>query len=345
VRHGYAFSADQPRENQMLGHHCILALRFNLVVPGPRVIARWQPLARARNFVTSKTSAAANWIVRCVILHHTDRNESFRLQMLIAHLSDPHLCPPGHLYQKTVNSNEMFVAAIRQLAKLEPPPDLVLLTGDIVDTGTEAEYAVAAEMIAQIPQPVLVIPGNHDDRERFRVCFGHNAYIASAGPLHFAVGDQGPLRILGLDITVPGAHHGDMDAAACLWLRERLAEEPDRPTIIIMHQPPFDSGIPFIDKYCCRHGTRIAEIVAGYPAIERILCGHIHRFMQLRFGGTMLVTAPSTTTAIALRLQENAEPASFLEPPAMLLHHWRPQLGLITHLVPIGSFLGPLAFF
>jgi len=67
--------------------------------------------------------------------------------------------------------------------------------------------------------------------------------------------------------------------------------------------------------------------------------------MQLRFGGTMLVTAPSTTTAIALRLQDGAKPASFIEPPAMLLHHWRPHLGLITHLVPIGSFQGPLPFF
>jgi 3',5'-cyclic AMP phosphodiesterase CpdA len=239
----------------------------------------------------------------------------------------------------------MFLAAIRHLAKLEPQPDLVLLTGDIVDMGTEAEYALAAEMIALIPQPVLLIPGNHDDRERFRVCFGNKADIASAGPLHFAAGDMGFLRILGLDITVPRAHHGDMDEAACLWLEQRLMEEPERPTIIMMHQPPFDSGIGFIDTYCCRQGARLAEIVARYPAVERILCGHIHRFMQLRFGGTMLVTASSTTTAIALRLQENAEPASFLEPPAMLLHHWRPQGGLITHLVPIGSFAGPLAFF
>ncbi len=58
-----------------------------------------------------------------------------------------------------------------------------------------------------------------------------------------------------------------------------------------------------------------------------------------------LRAAPSTTTAIALRLQDKAKSASFLEPPAMLLHHWRSQHGLITHLVPIGSFQGPLAFF
>lgn len=265
--------------------------------------------------------------------------------MLIAHLSDPHLQPHGQLYQGLVDSNAMFLSAIQHLAALTPQPDLVLLTGDVVDNGTPAEYAVAAEMLALIPQPVLVIPGNHDQRDAFRDCFGHHAYLARSGPLHLAVGGQGAVRILGLDVTVPGAHHGDMDDAACLWLEQRLAEEPGRPTIIMMHQPPFDSGIPFIDAYCCRRGARMAAIVSRHPAVERILCGHVHRFMQLRFGGTMLVIAPSTTTAIALRLQDGAEPASFVEPPAMLLHHWRPPAGLITHLVPIGSFRGPLPFF
>jgi 3',5'-cyclic AMP phosphodiesterase CpdA len=162
--------------------------------------------------------------------------------MLIAHLSDPHLRPSGHRYHNIVDSNAMFLDAIQHLASLDPRPDVVILSGDLVDTGTEAEYALAAEMLALIPQPVLMIPGNHDDRERFRAYFRHNAYMASAGPLHFAIGDRGAVRILGLDITVPGAHHGDMDDAACLWLEERLAEAPDRPTVIMMHPTPIAAG-------------------------------------------------------------------------------------------------------
>jgi hypothetical protein len=66
--------------------------------------------------------------------------------------------------------------------------------------------------------------------------------------------------------------------------------------------------------------------------------------MQLRFAGTVLCTAPSTTTAIALRLKADAKPASFIEPPACLLHHWRPEVGLVTHFSPIGSFSGPYPF-
>ncbi len=265
--------------------------------------------------------------------------------MLIAQISDPHLRGRGQLYQDLVDSNAMFLEALRHLERLDRQPDLVLLSGDVVDTVGGSEYAVAAEMLARVRPPLLVIPGNHDEREAFRACFAQHAYLPASGPLHFANGDHGAVRVLGLDVTVPDAHHGNLDDVACRWLEERLAEEPSRPTIIMMHQPPFDSGIPFIDAYHCRRGERLAAIVSRFPAVERILCGHVHRFMQLRFGGTMLVTAPSTTTAIALRLGEGAEPASFVEPPAMLLHHWRPRAGVVTHHVPIGTFRGPLPFF
>jgi len=61
----------------------------------------------------------------------------------------------------------MFLAAIQHLASLDPQPNLIILSGDFVDTGIEAEYALAAEMLASIPQTILMIPGNHDDRERF----------------------------------------------------------------------------------------------------------------------------------------------------------------------------------
>ena len=53
----------------------------------------------------------------------------------------------------------MFEAAIRHLNGMRPRPDLVILSGDVVDEGTPAEYAVAREMLAAIEQPLLVIPG------------------------------------------------------------------------------------------------------------------------------------------------------------------------------------------
>lgn len=264
--------------------------------------------------------------------------------MLIAHLSDLHVRPKGVLYQGLVDSNAMFEAAIAHLNNLSPRPDVIIMSGDLVDEASIDEYRHARELLSAIREPLLMIPGNHDARDAMRQSFPDHEYLPASGPLHFVANAYGPVRIIGFDITVPGLHHGDMDDAAVAWLDAALAREPQRPTIIMMHQHPLDSGIPYIDKYNCRRGERLAEIVSRYPAVERVLCGHIHRHMQVRFGGSMLCTAPSTTTAIALRLDPDAAPASHVEPPAMLLHHWTESTGLITHFVPIGDFRGPLPF-
>ena len=264
--------------------------------------------------------------------------------MLIAQLSDPHVRPEGELYQGVVDSNAMFAAAIAHVNALDPRPDLVLLSGDLVDHGHDGEYAMLAKLLAALKVPALAIPGNHDEREAFRRAFAGRPWLPGAGPISYVADDLGAVRIVALDVTLPGLHHGTVSEAGAAWLDRVLTEEPRRPAIVMMHQPPFDTAIPYLDLYSCRDGERLAAVVARHPQVERIVCGHVHRFMQTRFGGTMLCTAPSTTTAIALRLKSDAKPASHLEPPALLLHHWQPGAGLITHYVPIGVFPGPYPF-
>ncbi|MDI1284456.1 MAG: phosphodiesterase [Reyranella sp.] len=264
--------------------------------------------------------------------------------MQIVQLSDPHVRPEGVLYHGVVDSNAMFAAAIAHVNALDSAPDLVLLTGDLVDEGSPEEYAMLRRLLAPLAVPVLAIPGNHDNRDAFRKAFHDHGYVPPAGPINYVADDFGPVRIVALDVTVPGQHHGAVSANGAQWLDDELAAEPGRPTLLMMHQPPFDTGVPYLDLYHCRDGARLAEVVSRHPSVERIVCGHVHRFMQLRFGGAVLCTAPSTTTAIALRLRRDARPASYVEPPALLLHHWRPETGMITHFVPIGTFPGPYPF-
>ena len=264
--------------------------------------------------------------------------------MLIAQLSDPHVRPKSELYQGVVDSNAQFAAAIAALNALDPRPDLVLLSGDLVDHGHDDEYATLLELLATLEIPFLAIPGNHDEREAFRRAFAGKSWLPAAGPVDYVVGDRGPVRIVGFDVTLPGLHHGMVGVEGAAWLDAMLAAEPGRPTIVMMHQPPFDTGIPYLDLYSCREGQRLADVLARHRQVERLVCGHVHRFMQVRFGGTMLCTAPSTTTAVALRLRPDAKAASHVEPPAFLLHRWKEGTGLVTHFVPIGTFPGPYPF-
>ena len=263
--------------------------------------------------------------------------------MLIAQISDPHLRPSGALYQDEVDSNAALREAVDQLNRLSPQPDIVLLTGDVVDHGAADEYAVARDILSPLKAPLFVIPGNHDERGAFRAAFHDHAYLPKSGPLQY-VAEFGMRRVIALDVTIPGDHHGLFDAAAEVWLEAVLLAEPDRPTIIIMHQPPIMTGVPYLDEYRCFNAERLSALITRAPGVERVLCGHVHRLMLMQFGGTLLCTAPSTATAIALQLDPAAEPASFIEPPGFLLHDWRNPGSMLTHYLPIGTFPGPYDF-
>lgn len=263
--------------------------------------------------------------------------------MWIAQVSDPHVRPAGQLYKGVVDANAALAGAVAHLNALDPQPDLVLLTGDLVEEGTAAEYAAARAILAPLRAPLRAIPGNHDAREAFRQAFHDHPFLPEEGPLHYVDAAAGPVRVIALDVTIPGLHHGEVDAAALAWLEATLKAEPERPTVVMMHQPPIECGVPYLDLYRCHGGAALAALLARFPAVERVLCGHVHRTMLRRFGGTLLCTAPSTATAIALRPRADARPASYLEPPGFLLHQWRPE-GMLTHLVPIGEFAGPYPF-
>ena len=141
--------------------------------------------------------------------------------MLLAQISDLHVRPAGERYKDAVDSNRMFADAVAHLNRLDPRPDLVLITGDLVDEGLEAQYASLRTLLAGLELPYLLMPGNHDDRERLALFFSEHAYLPANGPKHYVI-DQFPVRIVALDTTVPGDHHGEVDEAGLAWLTTAL---------------------------------------------------------------------------------------------------------------------------
>ncbi|ALK33290.1 phosphodiesterase [Burkholderia plantarii] len=262
---------------------------------------------------------------------------------IIAQISDVHVRPEGVLYQDAVDSNAMLERAIASLNALVPRPDLVLVTGDLTDEGKPEEYAMLRRLLAPLAIPFAVMPGNHDHRDNLRRAFADHAYLPPQGPLHYAI-DVGAVRIIALDTSVPGWHHGGLDSHALDWLDAQLRACRDRPTMVAMHHPPFDTGIPYLDIYGLRDIDRFTATLAAHSHVERVVAGHVHRSMQTRVGNVPVVTCPSTVTQIALRTLPDAQPASYLEPPAFLLHYWTPGKPSICHLSHVGRFEGPYPF-
>ena len=94
---------------------------------------------------------------------------------MIAQLSDPHL-RVGPDDQGSATALERAVAAVLELG---PLPDAVLVTGDIAEHASAEEYELARRLLAPLPMPVHVLPGNHDDPAAMREHFP----LDGAGPL------------------------------------------------------------------------------------------------------------------------------------------------------------------
>jgi 3',5'-cyclic AMP phosphodiesterase CpdA len=118
--------------------------------------------------------------------------------MLLAQISDFHVRSAGRLYKDVVDSNRLFADAVWHLNALDPRPGLVLITGDLVDEGQEAEYATLRDPLAALKLPCLLMPGNHDDREVLARCFADHDYLPPHGAKHYVVA-RPPLRIVALD--------------------------------------------------------------------------------------------------------------------------------------------------
>jgi len=117
-----------------------------------------------------------------------------------------------------------------------------------------------------------------------------------------------------------------------------MAQGGLRPTVIFMHHPPLKCGVPETGEGGFAGADMLGDIVADYPNIERILCGHIHLLTHVRWRGTVVSTAPSMGMQLTLDLTWTAPPRFLLTGPAYLLHHWTPENMLITHAVQVGGY-------
>ena len=260
---------------------------------------------------------------------------------MLVQLSDPHVVAPGRRLLGRIDTPGLLAAAVASVQALSPAPAAVLVSGDLVEAGSAEEYAHLRALLAPLPCPVWLMPGNHDDVTALRAAFPDHAELqpdADPALAPFVLWDRRlpGLRVLALDSVVPGRPHGALCAARLDWLARRLAEVPTMPTLVALHHPPFASGIEHMDAMALRDGAaELERLLSRHPQVERLVCGHLHRATARRFGGTLAVSAPSTAHQIVPDLSPGAPAAWQCEPPGFLWHV--PVAGaLVTHTVLVG---------
>lgn len=262
--------------------------------------------------------------------------------MLIAQLSDPHITRPGKLLDGRVATARMLAECVARVNKLQPAPDLVLLTGDLVESGHPDEYAQLRTLLAPLRQRVLLLPGNHDARDALRAAFPEQPWQSGSPFLHYRV-DLGDFQLIGLDTLRPGSSGGELCDARLAWLDETLVSHPGQPALIAMHHPPFLTGLQAMDDIGLARRDEFAAVVTRHPQVQLIICGHLHRAIHASVAGRRALTCPSPAHQITLDLRPDAALGYMLEPPGFMLHHWQDG-GFVTHQVVLGDYPGPYLY-
>ncbi len=246
--------------------------------------------------------------------------------LLIAQVTDIHLgFDPGNPDEF---NRRRLDATLGALTQMTPQPDLLLATGDLVDRGDAESYAAVREAFAGLPFPVLYCLGNHDDRGNFASVFPG---LADGGFVQF-VHEIGGLRLVMIDTLEEGRHGGGFCAGRKAWLGARLAEAPDTPTLIVMHHPPVEAGIEWMNTDPREDWVaNFADAIAGHAQVRGIICGHLHRSVVASWEGTTVAICASTAPQVALELAPidpetpDQRPMIIADPPAYALHRWNGQ--------------------
>lgn len=225
-------------------------------------------------------------------------------ERVLLHLSDTHLRAAGSRLFDVVDAREHLARALAAIEASGIAPDGVVFTGDLVDLGEGDAYADLRALVepfaARLGTRVFWVMGNHDDRAQFRTRLLGEAASLDQPPL-----DQPPLdrvdeldglRLVTLDTTVPGAHHGELCDAQLTWLAEVLRTPAPLGTILAMHHPPVPSVLPLAGSVELREQKRLARVLRGTD-VRAIIAGHLHYSTFATFAGIPVSVASSTCYA------------------------------------------------
>ncbi|MCK8477322.1 phosphodiesterase [Microbacterium aurugineum] len=213
---------------------------------------------------------------------------------VLIHVSDPHFLAGGASLGGRYDVEANFARTLEAIRAVHSHPTAIVVTGDLADLGEPDAYRrlrASVEPVAEeLGTPIVWVAGNHDERPALRA--GLLDLEPTEEPVT-GVWDLGGLRLVALDTSVPGWHHGDLDAGQLSWLADQLARPAPHGTLLAMHHPPLPSHLPLFDILELRHQDELADVIRGSD-VRGILAGHLHYSSHGMFAGVPVSVASAT---------------------------------------------------
>ncbi|PKF49964.1 phosphodiesterase [Enterovibrio nigricans] len=242
----------------------------------------------------------------------------------IIQLTDTHIVCPSQKVSGVLDTYSLFERAIEKINKDLPKLgdiDGIIVTGDITDCGDVASYEAFKLVIERLAIPYYVIPGNHDLRSSMHQCFNQLNDLNQSDEINWLLPFH-DIDLIGLDTVIPGSGGGHLSPNALQFLDSSLGQSTDKPALIAMHHPPFESGIQFMDAIGLEGVNELHEILVSTPREVRIICGHLHNSIVCSVGGKTVLSSPSTASTFLTDHRDNAPVGFTQNTGGYMLHEW-----------------------
>lgn len=253
----------------------------------------------------------------------------------LLHISDTHLVGGGRELHDAVDSEARLRQIFAELEASQARPDALIFTGDLTDKGESDAYASLRAIVEPVAESlgavVIWAMGNHDDRAAFRTQLLDEA--PSTAPVNH-VHDLDGLRILTVDTTVPGEHHGEITQDQLDWLFAELATPAPHGTILALHHPPVPCVQDLAVLVELREQNRLADVVRGSD-VRAILAGHLHYSTTATFAGVPVSVASATCYTQDLNVPVGAQRGRDAAQAYNLVHVYRDTV--VHSVVPIST--------
>ncbi len=162
----------------------------------------------------------------------------------------------------------------------------ILVTGDLVQDDP-AGYLRFKSIFGKLRQPVLCLPGNHDEpaamqrslaMEPFRYCGTH-----ALGAWQFVM----------LDSYDPGHVGGRLTAAELGRLDAALGNSPAH-ALVCLHHHPVVMGSRWLDGSGLANAHEFWRIIDAHPHVRGVVWGHVHQEFDGERNGVRLFSTPSS---------------------------------------------------
>lgn len=238
--------------------------------------------------------------------------------MKFIHISDLHLTAPGKILWG-LDTCERAGRCLDDMARWHGDADFCVISGDLTQDGERDAYDWLARKLESFPFKTYVMAGNHDDREALCAAFP-DAPRDGNGFLQRVVETQaGTFLLLDTLKDAPGSA-GAYCERRREWLSARLAEAKGGPVWIVMHHPPFDVALPYMDRIKLDDPGVFAEVVAGHDNIRHLFFGHVHRPLYTNWNGIPCTALPGTSHQIPL-VRESVATRYSVEPAMYAVVH------------------------